>query len=214
MAWAPTPSPPERVQVWASQLANNDFPPVCAMTGAPAETWRKFRFSTAPPWAYALLLLLCTGVGLLIVFLAMLLVSRRASGHLPLTRGSSRQVALAIWIPAGLVIATVALWVLGIVVAVISNDETGSAIASDLFIVSALPFIAGVLGWLVIKPLLGPRASVMERRGGDYDRLVELRNVHPAFVAAVQQIHQARAAFYASTYPGQNVPLAPGSSSG
>lgn len=214
MAWTPAPSPPDRVQVWASQLATNDFPPVCAMTGAPAETWRKFRFSTAPTWAYALLLLLCTGVGLLIVFLTMLLVSRRASGHLPLTRASSRQVALATWIPAGLVIATVVLWILGIVVAVISNDDTGSAIAGDIFIVSPLPFVAGVLGWLVIKPLLGPRATVLERRTGEYDRLIELRNVHPAFVAAVQQIHQARAAFYASTHPGQNVQLPPESSLG
>ena len=50
-------SRPDRVQIWASQLAANDFPPVCAMTGRPAETWRKFRFATPPDWAYALLAL-------------------------------------------------------------------------------------------------------------------------------------------------------------
>ena len=44
--------PSNRVQIWASQLAANDFPPVCAMTGAPAEAWRKFTFSKTPPWAF------------------------------------------------------------------------------------------------------------------------------------------------------------------
>ena len=80
------------------------------MTGQPAETWRKFRFQTAPAWAYAFLLLLCTGVGLLIIFLAMYLVSRRASGYLPLTRASSRKVALGAWIPGGLLLLTVVLF--------------------------------------------------------------------------------------------------------
>ena len=52
---------PDRIQIWASQLAANDFPPVCAMTGRPAETWRKFRFATPPDWAYALLALVVLG---------------------------------------------------------------------------------------------------------------------------------------------------------
>ena len=110
--------------VWSSQLAANDFPPVCAMTGQPAETWRKFRFSTAPAWAPALFLLLCTGVGLLIVFVAMYGISRRASGHLPLTRASSRRVALANWIPVGLIAAGVVLVILAFVVAAMSSTST------------------------------------------------------------------------------------------
>src|SRR5437773_10863820 len=48
----------DRVLIWSSQLRANDFPPVCAMTGAPAEAWHKFRFVTVPGWAYASLLLL------------------------------------------------------------------------------------------------------------------------------------------------------------
>jgi hypothetical protein len=52
---------PDRVQIWASQLGANDFPPVCAMTGRPAELWRKFNFSTPPRWAYALLVLIVVG---------------------------------------------------------------------------------------------------------------------------------------------------------
>lgn len=72
------------------------------MTGAPAETWRKFTFSTIPAWAVALLPLIC--LGLLPLFIGLYAVSRRASGHLPLTRASSRRVALASWIPTGLIV--------------------------------------------------------------------------------------------------------------
>jgi hypothetical protein len=45
---------------------------------------------------------------------------------------------------------------------------------------------------------------------GYYDKLVEIRNVHPAFVAAVTQILQARAQQYVSTQPQANAPLPPG----
>lgn len=184
------------------------------MTGAPAETWRKFRFSTAPGWAYAFLLLLCTGVGLLIVFLLMALVSRRASGHLPLTRVSSRTIALATWIPGGLVMATIVLWFVAAIVASVSTDETAAAIAGLLLMVSLVTLLAGIVGLLFVRPLVGPRATVMEQLPGYYDRIVELRSVHPAFVAAVQQMHQSRAAQYASMYPAQDVSLPPGSNLG
>jgi hypothetical protein len=117
--------------VWSSQLAANDFPPVCAMTGQPAETWRKFRFSTAPAWAPVLFLLLCTGVGLLLVFIAMYGVSRRASGHLPLTRASSRRVALASWIPVGLLAAAFVLVIAAFVVFGASSTSTRQ-ITTDL----------------------------------------------------------------------------------
>jgi hypothetical protein len=117
--------------VWSSQLAANDFPPVCAMTGQPAEVWRKFRFSTAPSWAPVLYLLLCTGVGLLIIFIAVYGVSRRASGHLPLTRASSRRVSLAGWIPAGLVVAGIAL-VIGAFVVFGASSTSTRQITNDL----------------------------------------------------------------------------------
>jgi hypothetical protein len=94
------------------------------MTGQPAETWRKFRFSTAPAWAPVLFVLLCTGVGLLLVFIAMYGVSRRASGHLPLTRASSRRVALASWVPVGLLAAGVVLVILAFVVLGASSTST------------------------------------------------------------------------------------------
>lgn len=191
-------SAPDRVVVWSSQLAANDFPPVCAMTGAQAETWRRFRFSTAPGWAYAFLLLLCTGLGFLIVFLAIYLVSRRANGYLPLTRASGRKVGLGIWIPGGLLLLTLLLWIAAIIVGGSSNDETTGAVAAVLLIISFVVLIAGLVGWLVIRRLIGPRGNVMERQPGAFDNLVEIRNVHPAFATAVLQWQHARAAQHAA----------------
>lgn len=192
---------PDRVPIWASQLAANQFPPVCAMTGRPAETWRRFRFATAPDWAYALLLLICLGgIGFIAFAVTFTLIARRASGYLPLTRSSSRTAALALWIPIGLLIAWPVCWVLGISIASINGSWTGT-VGGVLGLLGVLFLVAGLIGRLVIKPLMCPRAKVMETAPGQTDYLVELRNVHPAFVAAVQQMHLARAQQYAQYAP-------------
>jgi hypothetical protein len=201
----------DRVQIWAAQLAANDFPPVCAMTGAPAETWRKFRFATPPAWAYVLLLLVCTGVGLLIIFVLMWAVSLRASGYLPLTRASRRKVTLATWIPIGLIVLTFVLWIAAAILGLRSNDSTTSTIAGSLLIIGLLSFLAGLAGRLVITRIAGPRARVMERLPGQYGQVVELRNVHPAFVMAVNQLYAARAAYAASMQAEPIRPSLPGS---
>jgi hypothetical protein len=202
---------PDRVQVWASQLAANDFPPVCAMTGAPAEVWRKFRFRTVPGWAYAFLALLVTGIGLLPIFIIMAIVSRRASGHLPLTRASRQRLRLVEWSIFSLLPLMIVLFIGAAIVGSSSNDETGSTITFILIVLALLSFLGFVIGLLVVKPLIGPRGNVMEQRPGYYDKLVELRNVHPAFVAAVNYMHQQRAAQQAASYAPPGLPQAPGS---
>jgi hypothetical protein len=209
LGW-PLDSRPDRVQIWAAQLAANDFPPVCAMTGAPAETWRKFRFATAPSWAYVLLLLVCTGVGLLIIGVLVWLVSFRASGYLPLTRASRRKLAIVNWLPLALIALSIVVWIAAAFVGFNSNDQTAT-IAAGLLIVGLIAGLAGLAGWVVMRRLVGPRAKVMERRPGQPDQLVELRNVHPAFVTAVNQLHSARAAHHASLEADPNRPLLPGS---
>jgi hypothetical protein len=119
------------VQVWSSQLAANDFPPVCAMTGAPAETSHKFSFSTTPAWAVALLPLVC--LGLLPLFLGLYLVSRRASGRLPLTRASRRRVALGSWIPAGLILISLLLGFAALVVFGATSSSTTQVSSSLVY---------------------------------------------------------------------------------
>ncbi|OLB82831.1 MAG: hypothetical protein E6I81_05475 [Chloroflexi bacterium] len=188
----------DRVQIWASQLWANDFPPVCAMTGRPAETWRKFKFSTPPDWAYALLALVCLGgLGVIAFAVVMALVAQRATGFLPLTKASSTTVTLCTWIPSGLLIGGFGLWLLALVIALSTSDSTASAVAGWSFFLGLLFIIAGLIGRLVVKPLICPRAKVKEAAPGQNDRIVELRNVNAAFVMAVRQSQQARAAQFA-----------------
>lgn len=180
------------MQIWASQLAANNFPPVCAMTGQPAETWQRFRFVTAPAWAYAFLILICTGIGLLPIFILMAVVSRRASGHLPLTRASQRRVRLGTWICVDLFVLTVLLWIGAAVISSIWPDNsTVSVIVGVAVSVGLLSLLAGFAGWLLVRPRFGPGGRVLDRPAGAQEYLVELRRVHPAFVAAVNQQHSA-----------------------
>lgn len=206
--------PSNRVQIWASQLAANDFPPVCAMTGAPVETWRKFRFSTPPAWAYSLLVLIIFGLlGLIVAGIVMSAVGLKASGFMPLTRRSSRIQGLVVWLPVGLIIGAFALMTAVVIAAVANvgaNDANLPGIGALLFFVGLLLLIAGFILRLVVTPLASIRGRVSVHPGY-YDKLVELRNVHPAFVAAVRQLHQERAAQYAPTQSPVNVPLPPGS---
>lgn len=167
------------------------------MTGRPAETWRKFNFRTPPAWTYALLVLVCIGlIGIIVFGIVVSLVSARASGHLPMTRSSRRLADLGLWVPIVLIFGSFALWT-GQVVAATANLDAGDANAGSfgavLFLVGFLMILGGLVGRLVVTPLIVPRARVSEQPGY-YDKLVELRNVHPAFVAAVQQQHAERLA--------------------
>jgi hypothetical protein len=179
------------VLVWQSQLAANDFPPVCAMTGATAETWRKFNFSSAPPYAF--------WFGGLIVAA---LMSRRASGYLPLTHASAKMLRLSFWslvalIPIGAVVALA-----GLTLAGASNGESvGTTIGVLGFVLGLATLIVGLIGLAIVRRTLGPTGKIFEPQPGQYQSLIELRNVHPAFVAAVQQLQQMRAQ---QAYPSQS----------
>jgi len=87
---------PDRVLVWSSQLAER-LGRFASDRGTGRDV-RKFRFQTAPGWAYALLLLLCTGVGLLIVFIAMYLV--RGGPAAPAAHPHEHARSSRHWIPS------------------------------------------------------------------------------------------------------------------
>jgi hypothetical protein len=201
---------PDRVRIWAAQLAANDFPPLCAMTGRPAETWRRFRFATPPAWAYALLVLACLGgIGIIGYAIVMAAIAQRASGYLPLTQASRRTVNLAFWGPLALLGLALAMWAAAAIIGLPTSDPTLNTIGAVLFWIGLLVFVIGLIGRLVITPLVGPRAKVREQLPGQYDRIVELRNLNPAFVAAVNQAHQARYAGYAPIPQAPGPPLFP-----
>jgi len=177
------------------------------MSGRPAETWRKFSFVTPPMWAYWLLLLICAGgLGFIAYAIAMAAVAERASGYLPLTRSSSRTVTLAFWVPTGLLIAWVAAWVLTVILAWTTTDPNVSTIAWVSFGLGFLFLAAGFTGRLLISPFIRPRGKVMPITPGQSDRIVELRNVHPNFASAVNQVLPAGVARspQVPTLPGSN----------
>jgi hypothetical protein len=198
---------PDRVQVWASQLSANDFPPVCAISGRPAETWKRFKFATAPTWAYWLLLLVCAGgLGFIAYAIATAAVAQRASGYLPLTHSSSRTATLAFRVPTGLLIAWIVAWAAAAGIGYWSTDPNVSTIGGVSFGLGFLFLGAGLVGRLIVAPSVRPRAKVMEMAPGQNDRIVELRNVHPNFVSAVNQVHLSRMARppQVPTLPGSN----------
>jgi hypothetical protein len=177
------------------------------MSGRPAETWRKFSFVTPPTWAYWLLLLVCAGgLGFIAYAIAMVAVAERASGYLPLTRTSSRTATLAFWVPAGLLIVWVAAWVLTVVLAWTTTDPNVTTLAWVSFGLGFLFLGAGLAGRLLVAPFVRPRGRVMPRAAWQSDRIVELRNVHPNFVAAFNQAQQVRMAqsLQVPTRPGSN----------
>lgn len=186
----------DSVQIWQSQLFANDFPPVCAMTGLPAETWRKFTFVTVPGWAYLMLVLVCTGVGILPIYLVMRLVARTATGHLPLTNESSRTIRRANSAGALFLVLMFVLWAVGIAILSTSRfgDTTANTLAVVAFVGGFIAGLAGVVYWLLVKPRFGPGGKVMQAERFNSDRIVELQRVHPLFVSAVQERQLNRSA--------------------
>jgi hypothetical protein len=177
------------------------------MSGRPAETWKRFKFTTAPTWTYWLLLLVCAGgLGFIAYAIATTAVAQRASGYLPLTHSSSRTATLSFWVPTGLLIAWIVTWAVAAGIGFSSTDPNVSTIGGVSFGLGFLFLGAGLVGRLIVAPFLRPRAKVMEIAPGQNDRIVELRNVHPNFVGAVNQVQHSRAAgsLQVPTLPGSN----------
>ena len=184
---------PDRIQIWASQLAANDFPPVCAVTGRPAELWRKYNFRTPPAWVYALLLLIVIGlIGLILFGVVEYAVSEKASGHLPFTRAAQNRLRLIMAGIAILLPVSFILFFAGLIVG--SNTDTTSTTVGPLLVIAGLIVFGAFLVGALTRGLWGPTAKVYPVQPGYYDKIVELRRVHPNFVAAIQQQHAARAA--------------------
>lgn len=194
----------DRVQIWAAQLAAKDFPPICAMTGRPAEVSRKFNFYSSHELV-VLVLSLAALVGLRNLFKV-----RRATGYLPLTN-SARQLVM-------LVQSTIALFPLSIML-LVGGVLIGNAYAADpdlsaisrTFIALGLIVLVAFFVTVVLRSRVGPTAKILGPLPGYHDWLIELRRVHPAFVTAVNQRHALRAAQLAAMQAPANAPLPPGS---
>ena len=144
------------------------------MTGAPAETWRKFTFSKSPPWAF--------WVGGVLLRAAL---AEHTSGYLPLTRASVNRIRTVTWIFGGLIPLAFAFFVVGVLV--------DGSLTLFFLLVGIGSLFAGLIGVLIGRSAVSPSAIIYDRQPGYYESLLELRNVHPSFVAAVQQHQQMRA---------------------
>src|SRR5205823_4366812 len=105
------PGPPGRIVVSATQFAAGDFPPVCAMTGLPAETRRRFRFIRAPAWSFVFAFLMCVGIGFLVSGILIFLVARKVSGYLPLTSASNQRLNWALQGSAATLVVVALMWI-------------------------------------------------------------------------------------------------------
>ena len=170
-------APPNKVLVWQSQFVANDFPPVCAMTGAQAETWTRFTFTKTPPWA------IWVGGLLLRAMLA-----ERVTGYLPLTRASASRLQRMRWILAGVI----ALGFVLILVSFALANSNGAAFFI-VFIGGIAVMLGGLIGLSIARSTVGPAGKLLDVQPGYNQRLIELRNLHPAFVAAVQELQHMRA---------------------
>jgi len=154
------------------------------MTGAPSETWHKFRFARGEP----LLASVFDPFGGLLWGV----MRDKAYGRLPLTRRSRRKVALATWIPWGLIAGTFVLWIAAAIfgVSASSDNQLVSTAWYVLFAFGVLALICGLIGF-VVRALICPRGRLMNGRRGEPD-FFEIRNVHHAFVDAANQMYAER----------------------
>jgi hypothetical protein len=199
-------SRPDRVQIWAGQLAAKDLPMVCAMTGRPAETWRKFQFTTPSVWVVTLLLVLTV-----LDLRGPRPKVRQARGHLPLTKSASELAMLVETTSLALLPLSVLLLVGGIVIQRLNTAGLDLAAISRNLVVIGLVLLLAFVVSAVLRNFVGLGAKVLAPPPGYGDQLVELRRVHPAFVAAVNDIHRIRAEQFQSTHAPTNSPTPPGS---
>ena len=189
-------SPSVKLQVWASQLAADDFPRVCVYSGEPADSWWWFRPFTTYRWARPfLLLLLLFVVGFVLTGPLGYVLSTRAGGHLPMKAMYARRLWLVPRVSAAILGVGVLMFIVGLQ-APVGNVVLGLAGVFVLF-TSPVVILAGLIGVQIGLQVawnpLAPRGRILARKPGDPDRIVEISNVHPAFVAAAQAMYAARA---------------------
>lgn len=104
-------------------------------------------------------------------------------------------VDLASWIPGTMMVVGLGLLTI-LVVELVANpeatDPNAFSASINVALIGLIALVAGLVGRLVIAPLMVPHGSVEAGAGGG-DRVVELRNVHPAFANPVLRQQHERA---------------------
>lgn len=109
--------------------------------------------------------------------------AQRAAGYLPLSRLASRTITIGVWFPIALMASPIILLILS---AVIALDDSRSNAPGFLALLAIVLLLGGFVARLLLRARLFPRATVGDVNPVYRDRVIELRNLHPRFVAAVR----------------------------
>lgn len=169
----------DTVIVLAEYFEEGRLPAVCVVTGAPATSNLRRRFSTAPGWVGCLFF-----VSWFALLIALAATHRSASGYLPACNAVARRVRRRHAIAVRLVLLAAAAWIVLIPVAVISAL---APVANPLGLAFAGLGLGAIVSSAVDATLeaaaLGIQGRVVEDGFGT--RWVQLRGVHPAFSRAL-----------------------------
>ena len=140
------------------------------------------------------MLLLLFGVGFVLTGPLGYVLSRRAGGHLPMKAKYARRLSMVPWISAAILALGVVMALAGLLMPIdnLALGLVGVLLLSASIFVLLVGVVGLQIGLQVAWNPLAPRDRIFERKPGDADRIIEISNVHPAFVAAAQQMYAAR----------------------
>jgi hypothetical protein len=169
----------DKVIVPANYFEEGRLPGICVVTGAPATSNLRRRFSTTPGWVGCLFF-----VSWFALLIAVVATRRRASGSLPVCDAVALRVRRRHAIAVRLFILAVVVWLAAIPVAAV---PLFAPVASPLVLGLAAAGLVALCGSAVATTLEGAVLGIQGRVvvDGFGARWVQLRGVHPAFSRAL-----------------------------
>jgi hypothetical protein len=169
----------DTVTVPANYFEEGRLPAVCVVTGGPATSNLRRRFSTTPGWVGCLFF-----ISWLALLIALVATRRSASGYLPVCNAVAVRVQRRHAVAVRLVVLAVATWIVIIPVALLPALAPA---ANPLGLALAGAGLVALVGAAVASGMeaatLGIQGRVVEDGFGA--RWVQLRGVHPAFSRAL-----------------------------
>jgi len=163
----------------AKYFEEGRLPAVCVVTGAPATSNLRRRFSTSPSWVGCLFF-----VSWVALFIAVVATRRSASGYLPACNAVVVRVRRRHAAALRLVLVGVAAWIAIIPVTLIpALAPAANAMGLALFGAGLVALAASAVAIMMEAATLGIQGRVVEDGFGA--RWVQLRGVHPAFSRAL-----------------------------
>lgn len=153
-----------RTSARVDDLEEGRLPPVCAMTGDPAEEYVRITFTSTPGWTWILLLF-----GILPFLIARAFSKTRVVGLVPMSDAALRRARSFNWIVGGLFGVGALILVLGM-----ASDLSALAVAGTTAIAAAA--LIAMIGWAFVWPA--------GRVAGD---VVSFSSVDPRFAQEVDR---------------------------